>query len=104
MKSMVTCRHNRQTASIAHQIWRTMKLTVILTIIMLQVSARGLTQNISFSGTNVPLTQVFSAIKKQTDYVIFYRTDDLSKAKPVTIDLKQVPLEEALNRIFRDQP
>lgn len=82
-----------------------MKLTIILlTAAFLQVSARGTAQTITFSGKEVPIEKVFSAIKKQTNYVFFYRNDDLSKAKPVTIELKDVPLETALENLFKDQP
>ena len=82
-----------------------MKLTIILlTAAFLQVSAKGNAQGITYSAKDVPIAQVFSAIKKQTSYVFFYRNDDLSRAKPVTVDLKNATLEQALELIFRDQP
>jgi hypothetical protein len=55
-------------------------------------------------GKNVQLTRVFSAIKSQTDYVFFYDAAVLREAKPVSIDLKNVSLEEALNQTLQDQP
>jgi hypothetical protein len=53
---------------------------------------------------NVQLTRVFSAIKSQTGYVFFYDAAVLREAKPVSIDLKDVSLEEALNQTLQDQP
>ncbi len=107
-KSMnFTFRGKRSLRLPAHrsQIWLAMKLTVVLlTVALLQVSAKGTAQKITFSGTNVPLQQVFSAIKKQTGYVFFYRNDDLSKSKPVTVRLKEASLETALQNIFKEQP
>ena len=67
-------------------------------------SSKGYSQTISFSGTNVHLPKVFSAIKSQTGYVFFYDATILREAKPVTIELKSASLEEALNQTLKDQP
>ncbi|HET6996598.1 MAG TPA: SusC/RagA family TonB-linked outer membrane protein, partial [Chitinophagaceae bacterium] len=82
-----------------------MKLSVILlTVVALQVSARGHSQSISFSGKNVELKKVFAAIEKQTDYVFFYDAKLLHQAKPVTIDIKNGTVEVVLQECFKDQP
>lgn len=95
----------RRRPCISSQSWLAMKLTVVLlTLVFLQVSGKGTAQNVTYSGKNVPLEQVFSAIKKQTGFAFFYRNDDLSKAKPITIELKNTPLEKALQNIFNSQP
>src|SRR5687767_14523439 len=66
---------------------RVMKLTAaLLMALCLHVSATGVSQNISFSGTNVPLKQVFRAIEQQTGYVIFYDENLLAGTKPVSIN------------------
>lgn len=89
----------------SQQIWLAMKLMVILlTVSMLQVSATGVAQNVTYSSKNASLEQVFNAIKKQTGYVFFYRNDDLSKSKPVTIQLKDVPVKTALEKVLEGQP
>ena len=82
-----------------------MKLTIVLlTAAFLQVSASGTAQNVTWTGKEVPLEKVFSVIKKQTNYFFFYRNDDLAKAKTVTAELRNVPLEQALEAIFKNQP
>jgi TonB-dependent SusC/RagA subfamily outer membrane receptor len=87
------------------QIWKVMKLTfILLTAAFLQVSAKGHSQTVTFSGKDVPLLKVFTAIKSQTGYVFFYDANLLREAKPVTIDLKNAPLEKALEQTFIDQP
>ena len=54
------------------QNWLVMKLTAILILsACLQVSATGLSQNISLSEKNVPLQKVFKQIHKQTGYQFF---------------------------------
>jgi TonB-dependent starch-binding outer membrane protein SusC len=77
--------------------------TVFLLVGALHVSAGGFGQTVSYSGKNVSLEKVFSAIKDQTGYVFFYKLPDLADAKPVTIELKNVPLEMALDKILKDQ-
>lgn len=87
------------------QILIVMKLTIVLlTAGFLHVCAKGVSQNISFSGRNVPLETVFFAIKKQTGYVFMYTEPLLRVTTPVTADEKNVPLEKFLTDIFRLQP
>lgn len=82
-----------------------MKLTgILLFATFLHVSAASTAQTVSWSGRNVPLAKVFSAIKKQTGYVFFYRTDDLSQAVPVSASLKNETLSNTLKTVFEGQP
>ena len=82
------------------QLLRVMRITTaIMLVTALQVSARGISQTISFSGKNVPLEKVFTAIEQQTGFGFFYKLPDLQTAKPVTVDLKNTPLREALDRL-----
>ncbi|MEI3800509.1 MULTISPECIES: SusC/RagA family TonB-linked outer membrane protein [unclassified Chitinophaga] len=81
-----------------------MRLTFfLLTAALLQVSARGLSQNISFNGKNVALEKVFAAVESQTDYVFLYKATALSVAKPVTINARAVDLGTFLNKVFENQ-
>jgi len=53
-------------------IFLAMKLTAILaTVFVLHVSARAISQTISFAGKDIPLVKAFEAIKSQTGYVYF---------------------------------
>ncbi|WP_164974119.1 SusC/RagA family TonB-linked outer membrane protein [Filimonas effusa] len=81
-----------------------MKLTLLLlTVAMLQVSAKGLSQNISFNGKDVSLESVFAAVESQTDYVFMYKATALTAAKPVTIRASGIGLEAFLNKVFENQ-
>ncbi len=94
-------RHRRRHA----QTWLAMRLTaLLLTLGFLQVSASGLSQKITFQGAQVKLEKVFAAIEKQTPYVFVYRNQDLAKANPVSLSLKEVTIEQALEISFKDQP
>ncbi|UYQ91393.1 TonB-dependent receptor [Chitinophaga horti] len=81
-----------------------MKLTLLLiTVALLNASASGVAQSVSFSGTNVPLRAVFAAIKKQTGYVVFYDNDLLKSSKPVTLHMNGVSVKDLLAASLRDQ-
>lgn len=81
-----------------------MKLTVLLlTVALLQVQARGLSQTITLSVKDAALTKVFAAVKQQTGMVVFFNQADLQGAKPVTTTVKDLPLSQFLELILSDQ-
>lgn len=82
-----------------------MRLTVFFTLAaILQVSAKGLSQTIHYSGKEVPLKKVFAVIKKQTGYVVFYDQDWIKDARPASITAENLPLETFLQRLLKDYP
>ena len=83
---------------------RVMKLTAILLLsACLQISARGIGQQVNLSVKNALLEKVFSEIEKQTGYRFIYAKTQLENAKKVNLDLRQVPLDDALKAVFREQ-
>jgi TonB-linked SusC/RagA family outer membrane protein len=84
---------------------RIMKLTAILLLgACLQLSARGVSQTITLSLKEAPMLKVFKEIERQTGYVFFYDVDRLEKAKPVTIEARNQPLNQVLDKCFEGQP
>lgn len=82
-----------------------MKLTVILlTIGLVNASATGVSQNVSFSGRNVDVEKIFSVVRKQTGYFFFYKVSMLDDTRPVTLRVKDMPVESFLKILFKDQP
>lgn len=82
-----------------------MKLTaLLLTVFLVQVSARSVSQTVTFSGKNVSLEQLFAVIEKQTGYVIFCEYSILQDAHPVTIEAKATALPGLLEQVFAGQP
>lgn len=74
-----------------------MKLTTLFfTVALLTASAAGYSQ-ITLKEKNVPLEKALSDIEKQTKYVFLYDAGDL-KSAPVTVDVTNVTLEEALKQ------
>jgi TonB-linked SusC/RagA family outer membrane protein len=82
-----------------------MKLTTIILITaILQVSASTFAQKISLTEKNTPLNKVFEKISDQTGYDFLVSTENLKKARLVTIDIKNEELKSALDKIFTEQP
>lgn len=80
-------------------------MTILLTVLFLQVKADGLTQgSITYSGKGVPLEKVIDVIKQQTGYSFFYTEDIWKSAKPVTLNVKNASLKEVMELILKDQP
>ena len=87
------------------QTLRVMRLTAILLLCAgLTVSARTVSQTITFSAKNVGLEKVFSAIKQQTGYLVLYSVDVIEQTSPVTITAKDESLTSFLSRLLSDQP
>jgi len=83
----------------------TMKLTfIILTMAILQVSASTYAQKITLVKTNASLERVFDDIGNQSGYDFFYNLKLIRSAKPVTVNIKNAELEDALVQIFNNQP
>jgi len=98
------CIAGRQ-APVSSQTWLIMKLTFfLLTAVLMNVHARGFSQEVTFTGRDVPLQKVFSAIESQTGYVFFYNSRLLRQAKPVTLDVQKKPLAEVLKACMQGQP
>jgi outer membrane receptor protein involved in Fe transport len=76
----------------------------VIMIVLLALCFSGVSQTVSLSGKGVPLKEIFAAIKSQTGILFFYDASLLKDAKPVTVELKNVSLEEALDEIFKHQP
>jgi TonB-linked SusC/RagA family outer membrane protein len=79
-------------------------IVLFLTLSFLQISAKSYSQAISLSGQNVTLEKAFASIEQQSGYFFFYKYNELKDARPVTIDLKNASLNEALKKIFSGQP
>lgn len=82
-----------------------MKLTAVLLVACsLQVSARAISQTVTFSAKDVAIEKVFSEIKRQTGYLVFCSYDILLETKPVTIDAKNMPVVQFMGKLCSDLP
>src|ERR1044072_4673398 len=82
-----------------------MKLTVVfLLAACLQVSAHSYAQRVTLQAKNARMEDLFKQIRKQTGYVFLYTTQMLANTSEVSIDVKNVPVEQVLALCFNKQP
>ena len=84
---------------------RRMKLTLMLTLAIVIQSFAGVKSqtklNLNFK--NSKISEVFQEIKNQSGIVVFYNSEDLDPLQKISIDLKDVSIEQALELILKDQ-
>lgn len=87
------------------QTLRIMRLTTFLLLVCcMHISARTVSQTVTLSGKNLSMKEVFSAIEKQTGYMVWGRTEFLENARKVSVSVRKMPLETFLDKVLKDQP
>ena len=79
-------------------------IMILLTATALHVAAATYAQEVTFSFKQAKLKEVFGKIQAQTNYDILYKAEDLKQAKPVTVNLTNMPLRQALDICLSKQP
>ncbi|MNK03512.1 TonB-dependent Receptor Plug Domain protein [compost metagenome] len=88
-----------------HKLLLIMRLTTVLLIAtVMQVSASSFAQKITINKKNASLDMVINDIRQQSGFDFIYKLDLLKKAKPVTINVKNIDLIDVLKQCFKDQP
>jgi TonB-linked SusC/RagA family outer membrane protein len=81
-----------------------MKLTAFLLLtVLVYAYTPVMSQRVNISGNNLSLEQVFREIKKQTGIEFFYESSLLKKARPVTLDVKNMLVDDVLMRCVEGQ-
>ncbi len=89
----------------SRKFWRMAKLTTLLFFVgCLHVCASVYSQKITLHAENAPLASVLKSIEQQSGHYFIYYDKLLNLGKPVTVKLENVPLLEALEFCFKDQP
>lgn len=82
-----------------------MKLTaILLTAAFLNVSASGVSQNVTFKEKKAKLEKVFQIVERQTGYFFLYPKNVLEISQPVSANVVNMPLVQFLDVIFKGQP
>ncbi|HEY4107547.1 SusC/RagA family TonB-linked outer membrane protein [Puia sp.] len=83
---------------------RIVKLIAIIVLgTCLQASAGVFSPNITFSGNNVTLEKVFSAIHKQSGYLVFCDYSLIREAKKVNLHVKDATVQSVMTECLKDQ-
>jgi TonB-dependent starch-binding outer membrane protein SusC len=87
------------------QIAKWAKLAVLTVMLLTQATAQGKAEDrVTLSIKNGSLESVLKEIRKQTGYNYALQDRWKAVAKPVDIIVKDMPVEQALNLCFKDQP
>jgi len=83
-----------------------MKLIVIILIAgLMQVNAKSNAQKkVTLFEKKALLENILKSIRKQTGYNLMVISNNIGKAEPITINVKDIDLEEALQLCFLNQP
>ncbi|SEN00552.1 TonB-linked outer membrane protein, SusC/RagA family [bacterium A37T11] len=92
-------------SGILEQIIMRMKITSLLVCVAcIQVYATAFGQRITLSKKHASMVEMFREIRKQGEVDFIYKIIQLAQAKPVDIEVKDMPLDQVLQLVFKDQP
>src|SRR5690554_478980 len=88
-----------------HYLSRVMRLLILFFVAgLMHVSAGTFSQTVSLRGQQLQMTEVLQAIRQQTGYAVYVNVSHLEETKPVSIDAQNMPLQEFLAAVLREQP
>lgn len=80
------------------------RISFLFTIVLLTLYAGANAQSVTLTVNNISLKELLSRVQQQTGYSVFYNRAILDNALPVTLSVKNVPLNEFLTMSLKDQP
>ena len=83
---------------------RVMKISSILLAACLQAAVANTTRMVSLSVQDASLREIFDEIHQQTGVEFLYNSQMLDQANPVSLQVTDMSLKEALELAFKDQP
>lgn len=82
-----------------------MKLALIILITaFLQTTQASYAQKVSLYEKGTSLEQVIKKVRKQSGYSFIYQDKLLQLSKPVTVEFNDLSINDALKRVFEEQP
>ncbi|MBB5438136.1 TonB-linked SusC/RagA family outer membrane protein [Pedobacter sp. AK017] len=75
--------------------------TIILIASMLQVSAAGFAQNLTYQRKNTTLLHLFNEIKAQTSYNVVWPEQDVKTSTTIQANFKNTPIKEVLDQSLK---
>jgi len=77
------------------------KIACVLLVTLFQLTYAAYAQNITLKKSHASLESVFKNIEGQSKYVFFYKKAEIARITDVTVDIKSIPLEQALAGILK---
>ena len=79
-------------------------MVVIVSMVCLHLPGILFSQKITISEKNIPIVKVLNSIQVQSGFEFFYDNKQIKQAGNISINIKEVALENALNQLFKNQP
>ncbi len=98
------CFYRNNRALIRKVIMRIQLVALLLFAFCCHISAAGFSQSITLSEKKSNLETVLNKVEQQSGYDVFSQTELLAASNKVTVVIKNVPLQQALDQIFKNQP
>lgn len=83
---------------------RTHLLAFCMLLVFMQAAAHVYAQKVTLSVKNMPLTNLFREVRKQTGFAFLYNNASMQGTKPVTIQVTGASLEEVMALALKGQP
>src|SRR5260370_147483 len=78
---------------------------LFLTVAFLHICViTGMSQSITLNEKQASLYKIFTAIEKQTDFVIFYNKEHLQNTIPVSVNVRNMALPDFLSVVLKNEP
>ncbi len=74
---------------------------MLILVATLQVSANAYAQRINLHVRNMALQKVFVQLRQQTGFTFFWDQEQLDQARPVTVDVQNASLKEAMDQCLK---
>ncbi|SHE78443.1 TonB-linked outer membrane protein, SusC/RagA family [Pedobacter caeni] len=108
MKQKTNQRKNQQSPPLKEKkafshFFAMMTVVTILTISISTITnAKTFSQTIRLNLKSVQLTEVLTAIEKQSDYTFFYKTEDLKGLKKIDVNVNESSIRNILQQVLKD--
>lgn len=79
-------------------------IIVLLTAGLLQVHASGLAQKVTINANHTDLKTVLKWVERQTGYGLFYNAKLMQSGKPLSLHVKDMPLQEFMELLLKGRP
>lgn len=78
-------------------------LLLLFAAVSINSQAMSSSQKVTLSAKNISLEEAFKILKKQSGYTFFYDHELLRNARKINVDVKNMPLEKALDACLSEQ-
>jgi TonB-linked SusC/RagA family outer membrane protein len=78
-------------------------IIIIMTSFLLQVSASGFAQKLSYAKQGATLKEIFSEIRKQTGYFVLFSDKDVNAGKKIDVNFENTDLKDVLEKVISQE-